>query len=247
MSHWITGKVVAHKHWNEYLHTLYIEADIGNFQAGQFVKVGLDIKGEIVGHAYSLVNPPEQQPLEILYIEVPQGQLSPRFAQLQPGDNVHISHAANGFMVLDEVPASKNLWLLATGTGVGPYLSMLGTEKAWQQYEKIVLVYAVRLQKDLVYQEKIAEISAQYPERFIFVPFVSRESMEGALSGRIPQAIEDGRLEEKVGIRIHPDTCQFILCGNPDMVAETQQILQQRGLKKHRRRHPGHITTETYW
>jgi ferredoxin/flavodoxin---NADP+ reductase len=247
MAAWIQGKVVGHQRWDDKLHTLFIEAAIEPNQAGQFVKVGLEIDGEIIGRPYSLVNAPRQPPLEIYFIHVPEGQLTPRLIALEAGDDILVSPRANGFMVLDEIPQARHLWLVATGTGVGPFLALLDDGKVWDRFERVMLVYAVRTLSELSYQERIAAIVAAYPDRFAFIPFISREPSDFALPGRIPQAMENGALEARAQATISAEDSQFVLCGNPAMVEDVTQCLVGRGLKKHRRRDPGQITTETYW
>lgn len=247
MSAWVKGKVAEQMHWNDKLHTLFIEAEIAPWQAGQFVKIGLNVEGDIVGRPYSLVNPPSSPLLEIYYISVPEGVLTPRLIHLRPGDDILVSPRANGFMVLDEIPQAQTLWLLATGTGVGPFLAMLEDAPIWERYESVVLVYAVRTLEEMCYRERIAEVAAENPGQFVFVPFISREKCDFALPGRIPQAIESGVLEARAGRTLNAETSQVVLCGNPAMVEDVMAVLTQRGMKKHRRRDPGHITSETYW
>jgi ferredoxin--NADP+ reductase len=247
MAAWNIGKVVEHKQWSKTLYSLYVESDIESFEAGQFVKIALEIKGEVIGRPYSLVNPPDSRPLEFYYIEVPNGSLTSHLAKLRSGDEILVAPRAHGFMILDEVPQAKHLWLMATGTGVGPFLSILATDKPWQSFEQVVLVYAVRTLPDLSYQERISQILAKHPGRFTFIPFLSREPSDFALPGRIPQAIIDGRLEAHAGIKINTENSQFMLCGNPQMVKDTTSALIERGLKKHHRFDPGQITAENYW
>jgi ferredoxin--NADP+ reductase len=247
MAAWNTGKVVEHKQWNETLHSLYVESEIEPYQAGQFTKIGLEINGEIIGRPYSLVNPPYSQPLEFYYIQLPGGPLTPHLAQLKVGDSILVAPRANGFMILDEVPPARHLWLMATGTGVGPFLSILGTEKPWQRFERVVLVYAVRTLSELSYQEHIEHLYAKHLEKFAFIPFISREPSDFAMPGRIPQAISNGHLEARAEIKFSAEDSQIMLCGNPQMVAETTNVLIARGLKKHRRKDPGQITVENYW
>jgi len=136
---------------------------------------------------------------------------------------------------------------MATGTGVGPFLSILMTDKPWQRYERVILVYAVRTLSDLCYQERITQIMVKHSGQFSNIPFLSRESSDFALTGRIPQANIDGRLEARAGIKINADNSQVMLCGNPQMVKDTNNTLIERGLKKHRRFEPGQITAENYW
>ncbi len=247
MTTWNIGKVVERKQWNKTLHSLYVESDIDPFEAGQFVKIALKIDGEVVARPYSLVNPPDGRPLEIYYVEVPNGPLTSRLVKLVPGDEILVASRAHGFMIIDEVPQAKHLWLMATGTGVGPFLSILATDKPWQRYEHVVLVFAVRVLSDLSYQERISQIAVKHSGQFTFIPFLSRELSDFALPDRIPQAIINGRLEAHAGIKISTENSQIMLCGNPQMVKDTTNILIERGLKKHRRFDHGQITAENYW
>lgn len=247
MAAWNIGKVVECKQWSKTLHSLYVESDIERFEAGQFVKTALEINGKVIERPYSLVNPPDSLPLEFYYIEVPDGPLTSCLAKLRSGDEILVAPRAHGFMILDEVPQAKHLWLMATGTGVGSFLSILATDKLWQRFERVVLVYAVRTLSELSYQERISLILAKHPRQFIFIPFLSREPSDFALPGRIPQAIIDGRLEAHAGIKISTENSQVMLCGNPQMVKDTTNTLIERGLKKHHRFDHGQITAESYW
>lgn len=247
MAAWNTGKVVENKPWSKTLFSLYVESDIEPFKAGQFIKIALEIEGEVIGRPYSLVNPPTSRPLEFYCVEVPNGPLSSHLSKLKAGDEILVAPRAHGFMILDEVPPARDLWMMATGTGVGPFLSILATDQPWQRFKQVVLVYAVRTVSELNYQERIAQISASHPEQFIFIPFLSREPADFALTGRIPQAIIDGQLELCAGIKISAENSQIMLCGNPQMVKDTHNVLIERGLKKHRRFDHGQITAENYW
>jgi len=180
-------------------------------------------------------------------VSVPNGPLSTSLKKLNKGDPIKVGTHGNGFLVLDEIPIVENLWMLATGTGIGPYLSILKTESSWKRFEKAILVHAVRFEKELTYQETIKELKEKYKDRFIYITFVSREKSKNSLPGRIPDSIKKGILQEKVGIKILPENTHVMLCGNPDMLRDTTIELKKIGLEKHRRRSPGHITTENYW
>jgi ferredoxin--NADP+ reductase len=245
-SPWIDGKVTALKDWGNGLYSLFVEADIVPFEAGQFIKIGLRVNDEIVGRAYSLVNAPSEKPLEFYFIKVDNGPLTPRLINLKPGDEIHVAPRASGFLVLSEVPQAKNLWLIATGTGIGPFLSILKTATPWQRFEKIILVQAVRTLAELTYQEEIQRILSEHSSQLTYIPFLSREKTSFAMDGRVTNAIANGRLEEKAGFNINLDS-QIMLCGNPDMVRDAIEILATKGLKKHRRRDPGNIIVEAYW
>jgi ferredoxin--NADP+ reductase len=166
---------------------------------------------------------------------------------LQPGDTVFLAPRGAGFFVLDEVPAADHLWLLSTGTAIGPFLSILESNEVWQRFKKVVLVHAVRTAAELTYRDRIERLLARHRQQLCMIPFVSREAIDGALFGRVPQAIEDGRLEARAGIALDPASSQVMICGNPAMVRDTTRVLEARGMKKNRRRDPGHITTEQYW
>lgn len=247
MAAWNQGKVVGQKQWNENLYSLYVEAEIEPYQSGQFARIGLEINGEIVGRPYSLVNPPTDRPLEFYYIEVAGGPLTSKLSQLKPGDTILVAPRANGFMIIDEVPQARDLWLIATGTGVGPFLSILATEKPWQRFERVILVYAVRTLSELSYQERIQQVQAKYSQQFSYVPILSREAADFALPGRIPQRFLDGSLEASAGVAVDVEHSQIMLCGNPQMVEDTTALLIERGLKRHKRKDPGQITVESYW
>lgn len=248
MSDWLQATVVENKQWNDRLHSLRLETEFPAFKAGQFTRLALEIEGELVSRPFSLVNAPDERPLDFYFIEVPGGQLSTKLAHLNAGDTVMVAPRASGLLTLDQLPKAKHLYLLSTGTGIGPFMSIIKTELAWELFEKVVLVHAVRYQSELTYQATIAEVQARQPDNFIYVPMVSREQCDFALSGRIPQAIEDGRLEHWSGTEIGPEQSQIMLCGNPAMIQDTMELLiEQRGMKKHSRREPGQISIEKYW
>jgi ferredoxin--NADP+ reductase len=127
-------------------------------------------------------------------------------------------------------------------TGIAPFLSILRTEAPWLRYRNVVLVHAVRHARELVYRDEITKI-----HNLRYVTFVSREAAPGSLAGRIPAAVRDGRLEAAAGLRLSPQTSQVMLCGNPDMLKDTAAALLERGMRKHRRRAPGHVTVESFW
>jgi len=247
MAQWTEGRVVERVDWSGRLHSLRIEAAIEVFRAGQFVKIGLPAGEEIIGRPYSLVNAPGELPLEIYFSTVLEGPLSPRLARLEPGDAIQVAPRANGFLVLDEVPPATHLWLIATGTGLGPFLSILRTPDPWQRFQRVVLVHAVRTAEELSYRRVIARLAEGEPKRFTYIPFLSRETADYALAGRIPVAIADGRLEARAGLALDARLAHVMLCGNPAMVTDTTAALATRGFRKHKRKEPGQISVEAYW
>ena len=242
---WLEGTIVDNRRWTASLFSLRVEAPGVEFQAGQFVRIALDIEGERVARPFSFVNPPQDPVLEFYGVVVPEGPLSPRLARLKAGDVLHVASNPAGFLVLREVPDCETLWLVATGTGIAPFLSILRTEAPWQRFRNVVLVHAARYGKELVYRDTVSDLSKK--TAFRHVSFVSRERHPGSLEGRIPAAIADGRLEKAAGLALDAASSHVMLCGNPQMLTDAQAALAARGMRKHRRRNPGHITVESFW
>jgi len=244
---WLEAEVIENRHWTDVLFSLKVRAPALAFEAGQFVRIALDIGGERVARPFSFVNPPQDPLLEFYGVVVPEGPLSPRLERLAAGDRLYVAPNPAGFLVLSEVPPfAQSLWLMATGTGIAPFLSMLRTDALWARFREVILVHAVRHAKELVYQELIREIRGARPA-LKTVTFVSREPHAASLAGRIPAAIADGRLERAAGVALSVERSHVLLCGNPAMLKDARAALVARGLRKHRRHTPGHIAVESFW
>lgn len=246
MAQWIDGFVLENRHWNDRLCSLRVKVDLPPFEAGQFVRVGLPEGDGVLARAYSLVNAPDEPVAEFYFNRVPDGPLSTRLHGLQEGDKVLVSNTVAGFLTLSELPECQHLWLLATGTALGPYLSILKTDKLWQKMDKVILVHGVRSADELTYCELIDHFSDRYPAQFLTLASVTRESRAGALRQRIPDAIRDGELERLLGMNIEPDKAHVMICGSPGLIEDAMSALTEKGLRKHRRRKPGHISVEIY-
>jgi ferredoxin--NADP+ reductase len=247
MAEWIQGTVIDNVHWTENLYSLQIDADIDGFTAGQFTSLALDIDGKRIARPYSYLSSPGQKPLEFFFYAATGGVLSNAMLNLQKGDSIWLKKKANGFFTLDEVPDSRDLWMFGTGTGIAPFFSILGTNEPWERFEKVILVHGVRSNADLRYQNIIQAIQESRGSQFYFKAFITREEIPGTFHGRIPAAISDGSLEKEIAIELSPENSQIMLCGNPDMVKDTAEILKARGFSKNLRRTPGQITVENYW
>lgn len=247
MPRWIDGTVVENVKWTDALYSVRVRADVATFKAGQFGRLGLEIDGKPVGRPYSFVNAPDDDICEFYSIIVPDGPLSPRLHALQEGDSVLVSPKGAGFFTLSMVPDADTLWMLSTGTALGPFLSMLKTDEPWTRFEHIVLVHAVRNARELTYQEQIRSFTAYGPEKFQYIPFVSREQADFALPGRVPAAIESGALQQRAGLPMTTEDSQIMLCGNPAMVRDTLALLETQGFAPNTRKASGHVTMENYW
>lgn len=244
------------------------------FTAGQFVRLGVnpsqlqyyqqqdeassDVSdaalNEDIFRAYSIISSPFDEVLEFFSIVIPDGAFTSQLQHLQVGDELLLNTMPFGFLTLAryQKPLPKDLWLLATGTGLAPFLSMLQDLQTWQDYEHIVLAYSARSIEELAYVDKIKSLQEDFgtlvdnPAKLIFIPIVTREPVKGALTERLPKLLLDGTLQERAGIALDTDSTHVMLCGNPDMVEDTKETLKSLGLVMNRRGE-GNIAVENYW
>lgn len=247
MAQWVEGTVVERTLWTPILFSLKVDLDINPFKPGQFTSLALNIDDELIARPYSFFSPPHISPKEFFFYAASDGVLSNQLIKLQVGDKVMAKQQPNGFFILDEIPPAEDLWMLATGTGIAPFMSILKDEEVWTKYPTVVLVQAVRSHSDLLYQGEINALKLRHGDRFNHQGFVSREAVAGSLPGRIPAALENGSLEQSVGLVMTVENSQIMLCGNPGMIKESVEVLKARGFSKNRRRSPGQLTTEAYW
>ncbi len=237
--------------WNDQVFSLRVTGAPLQFKAGQFTKLALlDENSNVISRAYSLVNAPltTSDMLEFLIVADPKGQLSPRLQQLQVGDGIYVSQSAYGDLTFETIPKhSETLWLLSTGTGIGPFLSLLDDISFRPNNEKIVLVHGVRQESDLVYRYLIDQLVQEYQGRLTYQPVISRQKVDGMLHGRITDLLQSGHLMEQCEAQFSAESCFVMLCGNPNMIKETTHLLLDSGLSKHRRAQPGNIIFERYW
>jgi ferredoxin--NADP+ reductase len=246
MQGWSEGRVLARQDWAPGLFSLTVDARTEPFLPGQFVNLALEIEGVIERRSYSIASPPGS-PLEFLFAAVPGGRLTPALLRLAPGDPILVEPKPQGFFTLRWVPEAPELWLLATGTGLGPFLSILRSGVLWERFESVVLAHGVRDRAHLAHRSELLELSRTQP-KFRLVALVSREpEAPDALQGRVTTALVQGSLERAAGLAITPERSHLMLCGNPAMIDEMIERLAERGLRKHRVRAPGHITIEKYW
>ena len=220
------------------------------FTAGQFARIGLKVGDELVVRAYSVVSSPFDEALEFFSIVVPDGAFTSNLQHLKVGDELYLEKIPYGYLTLAryQQPLPHDLWLLATGTGLAPFLSMLQDFDTWSKYQKINLVYSVRTAAELAYVDRIQEIAETFGEGHIgfkFISIITRDP-SAQLHDRLPVLIENGELEEVAGIELSPATSHVMLCGNPEMVDDTKDALKRRGLTMNRRGE-GNIAVENYW
>lgn len=253
--------------------------DSFKFTAGQFVRLGVnpsqlkyykqlsavadtddddeelnETLNEDIFRAYSIVSSPFDEVLEFFSIVILDGAFTSQLQHLEVGDELLLNTMPFGFLTLAryQKPLPKDLWLLATGTGLAPFLLMLQDLKTWEDYEHIILAYSARSTEELAYIDKIESLQEDFgslvdnPAKLIFIPIVTREAVEGALTERLPKLLLDGALQERAGIALDVDSTHVMLCGNPDMVEDTKETLKRLGLVMNRRGE-GNIAVENYW
>ena len=236
------------------LFTLRTSRDAGfRFRAGQFAQLGVyKPSGSIVWRAYSMVSAPHDEFLDFFSIVVPDGEFTSELSRLREGDQLLVDRQAFGFLTLDRFVDGRDLWLLATGTGVAPFVSILQDFEVWERFESIKLVYSVRESKELAYRELIAglaerEYLAEHARKLQFIPVVTREQVPGCLNGRITTLIENGDLERIADLELTPEHSRVMLCGNPQMIEDTRAVLKARGMNLSLTRRPGQVAVENYW
>ena len=178
-----------------------------------------------------------------------QGDLTPRLWRLQEGDRLWMNHKIKGKFTLDQVAPGKDLLLFSTGTGIAPFVSMIRTFKEAPPWNRAFVFHGVRYCEDLGYHEELSSTCKSYPNIF-YLPAVSRSAGLSAwqgLHGRISQLFAQGEYERVLGERFQAENCQVMLSGNPDMINEMQDLLQQRGFRMHSKKSPGEIHVERYW
>ncbi len=233
------------------LFTLRTTRDPGfRFTAGQFVRLGVTkADGSTVWRAYSVVSSPFDEYLDFFSIVVPGGEFTSELSRLRVGDTLMVERQATGFLTLNRFVDGRDLWLLGTGTGVAPFLSILQDFEVWEKFERIILVYSAREARELAYQSLIQglaqrEYLAEYAHKLTYLPLVTREQHPGALHGRITTLIANGELERAAGVALTPEHSRVMICGNPQMIDDTRQLLKQRDMQLSLSRRPGQVAVE---
>lgn len=246
-------------HWQEWMPGLFsfrLSRPAGfDFTPGQFARIGITLdSGETIWRAFSLASAPRHDHLEFYAVVVEQGTFTPLLDQRRIGAEVQVEKPAQGFLTADRLwrgEGSKDLWMLATGTGLGPFIAMLDDPAVWQHFDKLVLVHSVRHASELGYRAQLDAWVANPPHpgpgRLVYLPTLTRDPGTPHAWGRITDLIEQDRLAGLAGVPLDPSRSRFMLCGNPAMVETSRGLLKVRGFTNDRKLTPGHIVVENYW
>ena len=241
--------------WTDSLFSFRTTRDRGyRFVPGQFARLGVngEAEGSIVWRAYSIASAAHDEHLEFFSVVVPNGQFTSRLSKLKEGDPIYVERKSYGFLTTDRFESGKDLWMLATGTGLAPFLSILHDFATWEQYDNLLLVQSVRTQQELAYEDLIrgfegSEYYGEFAHKLRYARIVTREPVPGTLRDRVTKLLSNGVLEENIGIKLDHDRSRIMLCGNPEMVEDSRKILVERGYRLSRRGEPGHLAVENYW
>lgn len=257
---WTEQSVLGLRTWTDGVLSLRSTRDDAfAFLPGQYVRLGLrKADGGTVWRPFSMVSSPQEGELEFLARLVPGGEFSEPLARVRPGDPLLVERRVLGFLTLDRLAAGKSLWMVASGTGLGPFISILRDPQAAAGFDDLVIVHSVRQAGELAYRDEITSraagtaaslgsaTSASGP-RVHYVPVVTREDVPGALRERIPRLIESGELQAAAGVALDPEHARVMACGNPEMCAELRPLLIAREFRTTRRGVLGNLAFENYW
>lgn len=239
MSNIRTETVLSVHHWTSTLFSFTTTRDRSfRFQNGQFVMIGLPVEGRPLLRAYSLVSANYEETLEFFSIKVPDGPLTSRLQHLREGDEILVGAKATGTLLMDNLSPGRTLYLLGTGTGLAPFLSVIKDPVAYERFDKVVLVHGCRQVAELAYGELI---NSELPEneffgddvrdKLIYYPTVTREPFRN--QGRITDLMDSGKLFSDIGLPpLDPANDRFMLCGSPGMLRDTQSLLERAGFKE---------------
>lgn len=211
-----------------------------DFKNGEFVMLGLRPEGKLIPRAYSIVSTNRDDHLEFLSIQVPDGPLTSRLAKVDKGNPIWINTKTTGSLTLDHIQPGRNLYMLATGTGLAPFMSLIRGGEVFQEFESVILVHTVRKEQGLAYRD---ELTSRTNNQFLYVPTVTREPFETAARGA--DLFRSGELAEMLNIPLpEPEQDRVMLCGNPNMNKEMTNYLEQHGWTMTNYKGVGNFTVE---
>ena len=251
MAQLLRERVTDVHHWTDNLFSFKTTRDPGfRFKSGYFTMIGLEDRGRPLLRAYSMASAHYEDELEFFSIKVPDGPLTSKLQNIQIGDEVLVNSKATGTLTEDNLLPGKHLYLIATGTGLAPFLSIIRDPEIYESYDRIVLTHGCRFVDELAYQDIITEHlpNNEYfgdivREKLIYYPTVTREEFH--TMGRVTDLLASGRLCDDIGLpRVSPRQDRFMLCGSPSMLKEMTALLGSRGFRETRNGELGHYVVE---
>jgi ferredoxin/flavodoxin---NADP+ reductase len=248
----IAREEVTHvHHWTESLFSFKTTRNSGfRFRNGQFAMIGLEVAGRPLLRAYSLASANFEEHLEFFSIKVPDGPLTSRLQHLKVGDSILVNGKPTGTLILDNLLPGRNLYLMSTGTGLAPFLSIIKDPDTYDRYEKVVLVHGCRQVAELAYEKMITQELPQHEflgemvsEQLIYYPTVTREPFRNR--GRLTDLITSGKLFEDIGLdALSAEQDRVMMCGSPSMLKDLVEIVRERGFHEGNHSKPGEYVIE---
>ncbi len=247
----ITETVTNIHHWNDTLFSFKTSRNAGlKFENGHFVMMGLEVEGKPLMRAYSIASANHDEELEFFSIKVADGPLTSKLQNIQVGDSILVSTKPTGTLIADHLLPGKHLYLISTGTGLAPFMSIIRDPEVYERFDKIILTHGVRTVSELAYQDVILKElpSDEYlgeiiREKLIYYPTVTREPYQN--QGRITEQLASGQLPRAIGLaNINPADDRFMVCGSPAMLKDTCKWLDQQGFSESRHGHQAHYVIE---
>jgi ferredoxin--NADP+ reductase len=234
-----TERVLSVHHWNESVFSFRTTRDPSfRFENGHFVMLGVPVGGKPLMRAYSIASANHEEELEFLSIKVPDGPLTSKLQHIKPGDEICISRKPTGTLLLRDLKPGKRLYLLGSGTGLAPFMSLIKDPDIYERFEQVVLVHGVRYRSELAYRDYIEwelthheYLGEQVRKQLAYVPTVTRQRFRH--EGRITTLIETGKLFEILGVPpLDPLVDRAMICGSPAMLGELSELLNSRGFNQ---------------
>ncbi|AKT43548.1 ferredoxin--NADP reductase [Chondromyces crocatus] len=244
-------KVLDVHHWTDSLFTIKATRSAGfRFVNGQFVMLGMSVEGRPLLRAYSMASASYEETLEFYSIKVPNGPLTSRLQHIKVGDSLLVGTKPTGTLVTGNLVPGKHLWLLATGTGLAPFLSIIKDYEVYEKFDRVILTHTCRNVADLAYAKFIREELPQneffgemVKKKLVYYPTVTRENFK--TPGRITHLLKTGKIFHDLDLPpMHPERDRVMLCGSPEMLTETSTLLEEMGFTEGNSGEPGHYLIE---
>ena len=238
-------------HWSDSLFSFKTTRNAGlRFRSGHFVMLGLEVEGRPLMRAYSVASAHYDEHLEFYSIKVPDGPLTSRLQNIKPGDSVYVSRKPTGTLLLDNLLPGKRLYLLASGTGLAPFMSIIRDPDTYDRFQHVVTAHGVRFVRDLGYRAYIEDelprhelVGEQASQQLLYYPTVTREPFRN--QGRITTLLESGKLSSDLGLpALDPEHDRVMICGSPAMLRDLKHLLEEKGFTEGNTSTPGAFVIE---